>query len=67
MKRGFHLAFISTPALAPILALALWLPASFAQSTPGVPITTLRNSFVVAAETVVDNADSVDVKADPAH
>jgi hypothetical protein len=50
-----------------ILASAFLFFSAPAQSTPGVPVTTLRNSFVVAAETVVDDADALDVKADPAH
>jgi hypothetical protein len=37
------------------------------QDTSGIPSTSLRNSFVTAAESVVNNADALDLKADPAH
>jgi hypothetical protein len=52
-----------------LLAAALWIVAPSpapAQAGPQ-PQTPLRDAFVVAAETVIDDAASTDVKADDAH
>jgi len=47
-----------------VLFSTLWLLWQPAQSTLPTQTTPVRNTFVVAAETVIDNASSVDIKAD---
>jgi hypothetical protein len=49
-----------------LLAPALWLFAQPLQSGPPIHYGPMRNTFIVAAETVVDNAGSVNVDADDA-
>ena len=56
-----------TMKFAVLLAATLWPALQPAQAGAQTPPAPLRNTFVVAAETVIDDANAVDLKADDTH